>query len=36
MEKFVSELGVQRDLIKTKDEQIANLQKQLDQNIGSA
>jgi hypothetical protein len=36
MEKLVSELGVQGDLIKTKDEQIANLLKQLDQNNGSS
>jgi septal ring factor EnvC (AmiA/AmiB activator) len=36
MEQLVSELSVQGDLIKTKDEQIANLQKQLDQNNGSA
>jgi septal ring factor EnvC (AmiA/AmiB activator) len=36
MEQLVSELRVQGDLIKTKDEQIANLQKQLDQNNGSA
>jgi hypothetical protein len=36
MEKLVSELSVQRDLIKTKDEQIINLLKQLDQNNGSA
>jgi hypothetical protein len=36
MEKLVSELSVQRDLIKTKDEQITNLLKQLDQNNGSA
>jgi hypothetical protein len=38
MEKLVSELSVQGDLIKTKDEheQIANLLKQLDQNNGSA
>jgi septal ring factor EnvC (AmiA/AmiB activator) len=36
MEKLVSELSVQQDLITTKDEQIANLQKQLDQNNGSA
>jgi hypothetical protein len=36
MEKLVSGLSVQEDLIKTKDEQIANLQKQLDQNNGSA
>jgi chromosome segregation ATPase len=36
MEKLESELSVQGDLIKTKDEQIANLQKQLDQNNGSA
>jgi SMC interacting uncharacterized protein involved in chromosome segregation len=32
MEKLVSELSVQRDFIKTKDDQITNLQKQLDQN----
>jgi hypothetical protein len=32
MEKLVSELSVQGDLIKTKDEQIANLLKQRDQN----
>jgi peptidoglycan hydrolase CwlO-like protein len=36
MEQLVSELSVQKDLITTKDEQIANLQKQLDQNNGSA
>jgi hypothetical protein len=36
MEKLVSELSDQGDLIKTKDEQIANLLKQLDQNNGSA
>jgi hypothetical protein len=36
MESLVSELSVQRDLIKTKDEQITNLLKQLDQNNGSA
>jgi septal ring factor EnvC (AmiA/AmiB activator) len=36
MEKSVSELSVQGDLIKNKDEQIANLQKRLDQNNGSA
>jgi hypothetical protein len=36
MEKLVFELSVQGDLIKTKDEQITNLQKQLDQNNGSA
>jgi hypothetical protein len=36
MEKMVSKPGDQGDLIKTKDEQIANLQKQLDQNNGSA
>jgi hypothetical protein len=36
MEKMASELSVQEDLIKTKDEQIANLLKQLDQNNGSA
>jgi predicted nucleic acid-binding Zn-ribbon protein len=35
-EKLEAELSVQGDLIKTKDEQIANLQKQLDQNNGSA
>jgi hypothetical protein len=35
MEHLVSELSVQGDLIKTKDEQIANLKKQLDQNNGS-
>jgi hypothetical protein len=34
--KLVSELSVQGDLIKTKDEQITNLLKQLDQNNGSA
>jgi cell division protein FtsB len=36
MEKLVSEFSVQEDLIKTKDEQIANLLKQLDPNNGSA
>jgi chromosome segregation ATPase len=36
MEELVSELSVQGDLITTKDEQIANLLKQLDQNNGSA
>jgi hypothetical protein len=36
MEQLVSELSVQGDLIKTKDEQIANLPKQLDQNNRSA
>jgi hypothetical protein len=36
MEKLVSELSVQEDLIKTKDEQIADLLKQLDQNNESA
>jgi hypothetical protein len=36
MEKLVSELSVQGDLIKIKDEQITNLLKQLDQNNGSA
>jgi TolA-binding protein len=36
MEKLESELSVQGDLIKTKDEQITNLLKQLDQNNGSA
>jgi predicted nuclease with TOPRIM domain len=35
MEKLVSELSVQGDLIKTKEEQITNLLKQLDQNNGS-
>jgi hypothetical protein len=35
-EKLVTELSVQEDLIKTKDEQITNLLKQLDQNNGSA
>jgi peptidoglycan hydrolase CwlO-like protein len=35
MEHLVSEFSVQGDLIKNKDEQIANLQKQLDQNSGS-
>jgi hypothetical protein len=35
-EKLVSELSVQEDLIKTKDKQITNLLKQLDQNNGSA
>jgi hypothetical protein len=35
MEKLESELSVQGDLIKTKDEQITNLLKQLDQNNGS-
>jgi chromosome segregation ATPase len=34
-EKLVSELSVQGHLIKTKDEQITNLLKQLDQNNGS-
>jgi hypothetical protein len=36
MEMLVSELSVQGDLIKTKDEQISNLLKQLNQNNGSA
>jgi hypothetical protein len=36
MEKWVSELSDQGDLIKTKDEQISNLLKQLDQNNESA
>jgi hypothetical protein len=36
MEKLESELSVQGDLIKTKDEQITNLLKQLDQNNRSA
>jgi predicted nuclease with TOPRIM domain len=36
MEQLASELSVQRDLIKTKDEQIVNLLKQLDQNSESA
>jgi septal ring factor EnvC (AmiA/AmiB activator) len=35
MEHLVSELRVQGDLIKNKDEQIANLQKLLDQKNGS-
>jgi hypothetical protein len=35
MEQLVSELSVQGDLIKNKDEQIANLLNQLDQNSGS-
>jgi uncharacterized coiled-coil protein SlyX len=35
MEKLESKLGDQEDLIKTKDEQITNLLKQLDQNSGS-
>jgi chromosome segregation ATPase len=34
-EKLESELSVREDLIKTKDEQITNLLKQLDQNNGS-
>jgi hypothetical protein len=36
MEKLKSEPGDQGDLIKTKDKQITNLLKQLDQNNGSA
>jgi predicted nuclease with TOPRIM domain len=36
MQKLGSELSIQGDLIKTKDEQITNLLKQLDQNNGSA
>jgi cell division protein FtsB len=36
MKKLESELSVQQDLITTKDEQIANLLKQLEQNNGSA
>jgi predicted nuclease with TOPRIM domain len=36
MEKLESELSDQGDLIKTKDEQIANLRKQLDHNNESA
>jgi hypothetical protein len=36
MQKLESELSVQGDLIKTKDEQITNLQKQPGQNNGSA
>jgi hypothetical protein len=36
LEKLVSELSVRGDLIKTKDEQIMNLLKQLDQNNGFA
>jgi hypothetical protein len=35
LEKLESELSVQGDLIKTKDEQVTNLLKQLDQNNGS-
>jgi hypothetical protein len=35
MEQLVPELSVQGDLIKAKDEQIANLKKKLDQNNGS-
>jgi hypothetical protein len=35
MEKLVSELSVQGELIKNKDEQITNLLNQLDQNSGS-
>jgi predicted nuclease with TOPRIM domain len=35
MEQLVSELSVQGDLIKTKDDQITRLKKQLDQNNGS-
>jgi hypothetical protein len=35
MEQLVSELSVQGDLIKTKDDQIASLKKQLDRNKGS-
>jgi peptidoglycan hydrolase CwlO-like protein len=35
MEKLVSELSIQGDLITTKDEQIASIQKQLDLNNGS-
>jgi hypothetical protein len=34
--KLVSELSVQGDLIRTKDKQITNLLKQLDQSNGSA
>jgi hypothetical protein len=34
--KLVSELSVQGDLIRTKDKQITNLLKQLDQNNGFA
>jgi hypothetical protein len=33
---LVSEISVQEDLIKTKDEQITNVLKQLDHNNGSA
>jgi hypothetical protein len=36
IEKLVSELSVQGNLTKTKDEQITNLRKQLDHNNGSA
>jgi peptidoglycan hydrolase CwlO-like protein len=35
MEQLVSEFSVQGDLIKTKDEQITNLKKQLNQSNGS-
>jgi predicted nucleic acid-binding Zn-ribbon protein len=35
MEQLVSELSAQGDLITTKDDQIADLKKQLDQNNGS-
>jgi Holliday junction resolvase len=35
MEQLVSKLSVQGDLNKTKNEQIANLKKKLDQNNGS-
>jgi hypothetical protein len=35
MEQLVSELSVQGDLIKTKDDQIASLKNQLDQSSGS-
>jgi hypothetical protein len=35
MEQLVSELSVQWNLITTKDEQIASLKKQLNQNNGS-
>jgi predicted nuclease with TOPRIM domain len=36
MKKLESELSVQQDLITTKDEQITNLLKQLEQNNGFA
>jgi uncharacterized coiled-coil protein SlyX len=36
LKKLEAKLSVQGDLIETKDEQITNLLKQLDQNNGSA